>query len=319
MASARAASDGSDGDGADKKLLEGLDTVTLAEEDRDGDKSELRWPSPGVGEAAWHFVRRWWWFGVTFLFGWSWNSPRPSSPRHKKVIIIGDSVAAGYGDYTTCLGAPGVLRHVRRDALIDPRVRLNWSFLNYGAYGSTSADWRPDCKVPPRVSRFGPAFGRCRRDRRSLWKRTFSDPRLADVDVVVVCVGINDGAAGLSPKDTADNIRSITRALSARRPRPAEVVVCSMPLRWRLSRASGTGGDAFRADRERARLVRQAVTAEKGAVVGADLASAAYNRPNLYTPDALHFSADGYRRWASDLLEALVLAMVRVEWQRWVK
>jgi len=249
---------------------------------------------------------------------------KPSSKFHHKVAIIGDGVAAGFGDYVTCLATPGLARHISAIPSNEPAIRQSWTMLNCGVFGTTSEDWHPECKESPSALRmYGRGLGMLHSvvaaRPEPLWKRVFTDPRYKDAEIVIVCVGLNDSKFSSKPKDTKytqENVMAICKELAAQ---GKEVLVCTLPLRWRLHLEKKA--DLFEKDKERNELLKSAVYKldSKMVHIGADIGAGSFSNYPLYCADALHFSSNGYRRFAHELRETLVHAMVRIEARTWKK
>jgi len=246
---------------------------------------------------------------------------KQTSKFYHKVLVIGDSVAAGFGDYVTCLAPYGITRHLAVMVSKEHTVRQSWVFMNAGVCGSTSDDWHPDCKSSYDTSRSNGRFlgvldGLLFR-RRPLWRETFDDPSYNDAEIVIVCVGLEDSKYGVEAKNpirTRDNVRVICNELRAR---GKEVILCTLPLRWRLQDTKKN--EVFVKDKERNELLAGVIVSMKDPHLnlGCDLGSPEFCRQQLYTADAVHFCSEGYRKFASSIFTSLVPAMVRVEAKTW--
>mmetsp|Transcript_1181 Transcript_1181/g.1654 ORF Transcript_1181/g.1654 Transcript_1181/m.1654 type:complete len:300 (+) Transcript_1181:1-900(+) len=287
-------------------------------------KMEAKWPAPGLSGAIWHYIRVHWYYFVSYFFGNWWVASKPVSKFNHKVVFIGDGVAAGYGDYLTCVNTPGVVRHVDQRRRAEPSIRLNWKFLNCGVLGSTSDEWHPECKSPLSPFRsyglFWGAFDKyfCRR-RKPIFRQIFDDAKFNDAEIVVLCVGLNDskyGGKASEPKHTVENISAICKEL---RSRDKTVIVNTIPLRWRLKES--TTNDIFKQDSDRNSFIAQYINSlnDKRVILGADLGSGIFNNTDFYTADAIHFDSTGYRRFARELQNTLFPAMVRVEVEKCYK
>jgi len=153
--------------------------------------------------------------------------------------------------------------------------------------------------------------------RRPLWRETLDNPRYKDAEIVIVCVGLEDSRHGAEPKKpvrTRDNVRAICTAL---RSRGKEVILCTIPLRWRLQ--DEKKNNVFAKDKERNELLAGVVASagDPQLTLGCDLGSPEFCRQGLYTADAIHFCSEGYRKFAGAFKETLVPAMVRVEAKTW--
>ena len=68
--------------------------------------------------------------------------PKTNGPRHK-VIVMGDSLAMGLGDWILAGQVAGVAPSILKAAALDKQVRQRWYCLNRGNAGSSSEDWLP--------------------------------------------------------------------------------------------------------------------------------------------------------------------------------
>ena len=109
---------------------------------------------------------------------------KKSGLQQHKIVIVGDDIAAGVGDYVplgTAAGIAGYLEHyIRRD----PKIRQNWQIVNRGKTGTGSYDWMPGGDL------FQSVFG--------------NGQSTADSEIVVVITGGNDGSdRAAQPRDAA--------------------------------------------------------------------------------------------------------------------
>ena len=136
-----------------------------------------------------------------------------------------------------------------------------------------------------------------------LWRIEHGEVAGSGASTVVLLVGTNDLAGGVSPEQTAAGIEACVNAIRVRVPR-ATVAVMSL-----LPRGPGDGGSAIR------RLVaavnaRLAKLDDGKHVRYVDLTPAFVDfrgaiRPELFHPDLIHLSAAGYRAWSDALRPAL--------------
>jgi lysophospholipase L1-like esterase len=136
-----------------------------------------------------------------------------------------------------------------------------------------------------------------------LWRIENGEVEGSGAKTVVLEVGTNDLAIGTSPEATADGIAAAVRAIRARLPHATVVVMSVLP------RGPGDGSTPIRKlvarvnerlakldDGKRVRYLdfTPAFVDVKGAI-----------RPELYHPDLIHLSAEGYRAWSDTLRPAL--------------
>jgi len=118
----------------------------------------------------------------------------PQEPKRKRILVFGDSLTAGYG-----LG-----KEFAFPALVQKRIDeagLAYTMVNGGVSGDTSAGGL----------------------RRLAWN--IRQP----VDVFVLELGANDGLRGISPQETARNLKSIIDGVRAKYPE-VQIILAGMSL-----------------------------------------------------------------------------------------
>jgi lysophospholipase L1-like esterase len=70
---------------------------------------------------------------------------RKNSENAFGVVLIGDDIAEGIGDYVRLAKIPGLARRLQQDITNSPNIRLKkkWLVRSAGVAGSTSASWLP--------------------------------------------------------------------------------------------------------------------------------------------------------------------------------
>eukprot|EP00469_Lotharella_globosa_P009691 CAMPEP_0167780886 /NCGR_PEP_ID=MMETSP0111_2-20121227/5616_1 /TAXON_ID=91324 /ORGANISM="Lotharella globosa, Strain CCCM811" /LENGTH=274 /DNA_ID=CAMNT_0007671467 /DNA_START=35 /DNA_END=856 /DNA_ORIENTATION=+ len=272
-----------------------------------------QWTPPGFCDALWHFSKVQWYFFVTYFFGNWWTNVKPSTKFYHKVLVIGDSVAAGFGDYVTCLAPYGIINKTPRCHGFEGTHRKTG--LGIRERRSLRVDQRRLAPGVQVVLQHCPINGMLLGfldsllfRRRPLWRETLDNPRYKDAEIVIVCVGLEDSRHGAEPKKpvrTRDNVRAICTAL---RSRGKEVILCTIPLRWRLQ--DEKKNNVFAKDKERNELLAGVVASagDPQLTLGCDLGSPEFCRQGLYTADAIHFCSEGYRKFAGAFKETLVPA-----------
>ena len=76
------------------------------------------------------------------------TNPGPVTDRRHKVLVIGDSLGLGVGDWTVPGQVPGISPHLLQCIALDPAVRQRWFVLNRAVSGSSSLDWTPPTAPP---------------------------------------------------------------------------------------------------------------------------------------------------------------------------
>lgn len=117
-----------------------------------------------------------------------------AAPAQKKVVVLGDSIAAGYG-VDPEQAFPAVLQQKIEQA------HLPYQVVNAGVSGDTTAGGL----------------------RRLSW--VLKQP----VDVLVIELGGNDGLRGINPEDTRKNLQSIIDQTKAKYP-AAKIVISGMQM-----------------------------------------------------------------------------------------
>lgn len=209
--------------------------------------------------------------------------PRRSRHSHA-LLVLGDGIAAGLGDYTVMGANPGPAGRIGE--LVSHGVaRQQWAFISSGAAYSTSADWLPGSGAQ--------------------WAAHCSPERLAMFDVVLLAVGSHDDDAGIAPEQTAKNIEEICRHL---REHIAHISVAGLSPRIHLESSA-----------ERNALLQSFLKKNAGWLHrGPDLDHHAFQKDHLYSFDARHFNSAGHKLLAKEWVDLGVDNMVRkVEWGVW--
>jgi len=109
---------------------------------------------------------------------WSGETPATTAPAHHgRIVILGDSITAGYGLDDPAKAYPALLQ-----AKLD-QAGLHFEVVNAGVSGDTTAGGL----------------------RRVDWALS------RGADVLVIALGGNDGLRGLQPKQTEENLRGIVK------------------------------------------------------------------------------------------------------------
>jgi lysophospholipase L1-like esterase len=218
-----------------------------------------------------------------------------TTKQHRKLAIIGDGFAEGFGDYVTIGSVAGMASSlsscIRQDAL----VKMTWKVLNLGKSGTGTSDWIPSG---------------------DLFQSTFDHKAYADADIVLICLGANDARPGPkhnSPTDTVQNLKKMCAALQESGKR----VAVSTLLCAHENIAQSTSEQAW--NEETNKLLKnyfQECKNDKNPV----LPGPALNAPKLvarsqyYAFDGIHFNSAGYKMIGKDAKDALHSHIKAVEW-----
>ncbi|KAJ9454529.1 hypothetical protein DIPPA_08533 [Diplonema papillatum] len=218
----------------------------------------------------------------------------------RKILIIGDEFASGFGDWVTCGITPGYGKYLDAEIKAKEDVRFEWRAFSEGHPYSTSEEWLPDYKGKPASLGF-----LCWK--KNLFAASFGEGALhADCDCVVIHLGYNDKTP--DPEATAQNVMQIARALLEQGKR---VWICTMPTRGYLE--VGRVRRGWLLD-ERNQLLRKAVASagEEHVHLGPDIEQ--YKRNELFCFDSKHLASKGYKRIAKELYTIIKNSLINIEW-----
>jgi len=138
------------------------------------------------------------------------------SDSYHKILVIGDSIAEGFGDYLVCGAVPGVARRLERKIALSDEYRHEWTVCNRGFTGSCTRDWLPTAAAPQIKDRFGRMrwWLRVRREHHTLWKSVFNNPAYQDAEIVLVMLGSSDFMFEIDAQETCNNIIELSKTLS---------------------------------------------------------------------------------------------------------
>lgn len=217
------------------------------------------------------------------------------TPTTRTVLVIGDGVAEGVGDTMSHGGLAARMEVLFRSLRQDTKLRLNWHVYTAGKVLSTAADWEAGSDLLTGALIGGPH---------------------ARADVVALVVGSHD-----APADAAAGTDCVARAAEAAARLGKHVVVCGFPNYeeprselFELGRArrellvksleeaverlpDGAGTITWAVDIDK-------VLARRGDVIRVE---------NRFTT----LNSIGYRAFARELFDEVVLAAKKVEWAHW--
>ena len=220
-----------------------------------------------------------------------WASPAPPPPNFR-IALIGDGLAAGFGDWVT-LGWQGggqrLQRLLRSNAVSGLRGR--WTVVDCGVKGSTTADWLPT--------------GRCW----GHWPEA--------VDLFVVLLGREELAQVADADEAAavaERLRTIADALEDEHTGGEDEDGVVRVFTTTVTK-NGTQGGAGVLAAANAALRKRFEDAGQLAV---EVDGRRYDEAQLHnTRDFIHLSSKGYQQLAKDLAIGLAPALRKIEFQGW--
>jgi lysophospholipase L1-like esterase len=219
----------------------------------------------------------------------------PRTNQHRKIVIIGDGFAEGFGDYVTIGQVAGMASSLSSSIAQEAKVKMTWKVLNLGRSGTGTADWLPSG---------------------DLFKGIFEHKAYSDTDIVAICLGANDcrpGPKHFSPTDTVQNLKKICTALRENGKRVAvSTLLCAQE---NISQSS----DEQAWNDETNKLLKQYFMETKNES-NPVMPGPALNAPKLvarsqyYAFDGMHFNSAGYKMLGREAKEALFSHIKAVEW-----
>ena len=224
----------------------------------------------------------------------------------RKVLVIGDESALGFGDYVIATQTPGMAKHLQEEIRSHEDVRFKWRA--YSAYHicSTSEEWLPTCDTKPKALSWTQLWSG---KGKNLFEQTFREgARHGDCEAVILNLGVHD--TGADAESTARNLVAIAEELVRRGKR---VWINTLPTRGHLETGNAKRGWLL-AERNTAirRAVQKAHAAHGHIYLGADLET--YKRDELFCFDGVHLSSRGYRRIAKELYPLMKNPLINIEW-----
>mmetsp|Transcript_4962 Transcript_4962/g.16658 ORF Transcript_4962/g.16658 Transcript_4962/m.16658 type:complete len:286 (+) Transcript_4962:151-1008(+) len=234
----------------------------------------------------------------------------PETPRSHKVVVVGDGLAEGLGDWVTLLSSVGGIS-TRLEALLrrDPQVRTRWRVLNRGRNASTSRDWLPGRGA-------------------SLLDATLSSRGGRDASVVVVALGSEDVVRGehnlpvsalskdapYAEEDLAETVRNVRSVCEHLRARGVRVALCDLPTEGAV--IGRRRGHVRRMNRQ---LKQYAASTAGGAnpVLLVRVSDFKVQGASNRAFDGVHLNSGGYKALAGLVMEAVKPHALAVEWNMW--
>lgn len=211
------------------------------------------------------------------------------------VLVIGDGIAEGVGDSLARGGLAPRLQVLFDSLRRETNLTLRWHVFTAGRLHTTAADWAPGSALLERALVAGP---------------------YARAAVVALVIGAHDSGSQDAP-------RNIARTAEAAARLGKHVVVCAMPnFAERRTAAHALAvaqakvlGEALSEARERLRDAENAGTIDDSASFEKILARRGdvVRIENTFTT----LNSIGYRGFAREIFDHLVLAARKVEWAHW--
>eukprot|EP01064_Diplonema_japonicum_P009387 TRINITY_DN1688_c0_g1_i1.p1 TRINITY_DN1688_c0_g1~~TRINITY_DN1688_c0_g1_i1.p1 ORF type:complete len:270 (+),score=31.47 TRINITY_DN1688_c0_g1_i1:51-860(+) len=232
-------------------------------------RSILHWVWLAINEALWHprFFRK--------------------TKLKRKVVVVGDETAWGFGDWIVCTQTPGYAKYLQQEVASRKDFKFKWTVQSSGVSGATTDDWLP-----------GTGSGQ--------FEKHFDEHKGThfDADFVVLHLGFHD--KGIHPGKTAKNLMAIAEKLVSQGKR---VIIQLLPTR--------TADGKFRSGwilSERNTAIKALFKDLKDSHIylGADIES--FKRPELFCFDGFHLSSKGYRRVAKETYQVLKHPIINIEW-----
>ena len=254
--------------------------------------------------------------------------PSTCGSRHK-VVLVGDSMAFGVGDWILAGQVAGVAAPIQQAAALDDSVRQRWTMVNRGVAGSCCEDWKP----PSADSDGGDCF-----------KRVFGEGGVGrDAEVVVVMLGLSNvlrdeaglplhamkrnfqSASALYPEDELSAVAKGVRALAEHlRRQGKKVAIVDLPTTGAVVSTFGQG-KVKRINRQLKQICKYDLN-EAGKVVDGNTNPALYiplgsnykvMKPEHRAFDSLHLNHKGYKVLGVEIYNAIKPMLINCEWKTW--
>eukprot|EP01061_Rhynchopus_euleeides_P021450 TRINITY_DN34986_c0_g1_i1.p2 TRINITY_DN34986_c0_g1~~TRINITY_DN34986_c0_g1_i1.p2 ORF type:complete len:324 (+),score=147.59 TRINITY_DN34986_c0_g1_i1:43-972(+) len=220
----------------------------------------------------------------------------------RKVVIIGDEAALGFGDWIICSETPGFAKYITSEIKQGEHVRFQWRAFSSSHIASTSDEWLPEHEGKPSFLGW-----LCRG--KNLFEATFGEgARHADADAVVIMVGSHDTTK--DPEATGRNVVAIAEKLAGMGKR---VWINTVPTKGHLGAGRAKAGWVLCERNQGIRkFVTEAQKAQPHIYHGVDVEL--YKRDELFAFDSVHLSSKGYRRIAKELYPLMKNPLINIEW-----
>lgn len=233
-----------------------------------------------------------------------------TSSTAKQIVVIGDDLAYGVGDWATLMGYPGIHRRFNEQLAREEGRKvlfrgITWLAYCYAKAGSTTGDWLPNRMRQAAVDRRTCHFDQCF-DR-------YIGKFAKGADIVCIMLGSRDRC---EPEETVTNLRAIALELVKR---GKYVLLATIPVSGTIRRHQ----EALRRFTLRNQLLEamvEGLQTELGAVPGYTGVHAVSLGRMLFEDRMFCFgdrflSGSGYSRVATQFLEQLMPIMRAVEFR----
>ena len=229
--------------------------------------------------------------------------------RKRNIVVIGDSIAAGFGDWIKMGQNAGVVWRLKEQIAADENIVLKWKLWNCGHFAATSDEWNPSALTPPKYMAWTVGW-------KPLFHRVFGGASsTAESDVVIVIVGSFDcryTKEGREVKYTTDNLHAITKALVENR---KYVIICHLlDIRYQDEKDEElTFMGRHQKKNQSIYHSQTGLVAEFPGKVfeGANMTDVSYTRPRLL--DGVHLNTQGYEKLANELYPILKKVILRIQ------
>jgi hypothetical protein len=233
-----------------------------------------------------------------------------TSSNAKQILVIGDDLAYGVGDWATLVGYPGIHRRFNEYILAQANKKIlfrgiTWISYCFAKSGSTTGEWLPNRMRDAKVDRTTCYFDQCFDKYIGKYGR--------GAEIVCIMLGMRDRC---EPEETVANLRAIVVELLKR---GRFVLLATLPVPPRIR----SNHEAHRRFILRNQLIEQmmeGVKAEYGEVSGY---TGAYVIPigrmsfedRMFCFGDRFLSGSGYTRCASQFIDQLAPTMRAVEFR----
>ena len=226
--------------------------------------------------------------------------------RPNNIVIIGDSLAAGFGDWITTGVNGGLASRLKKYLAEDESLVLPWKVWNCGHFAATSDEWHPDALTGPMYMAWTVGW-------RQLFDSVFGEKagRTKDAKIVVLAVGSFDCRRTIEGREiefTKRNIHAIAERLVEM---GKYVIICSLlDIRYKEDSAREK---SFMGRHQYKNSAIYAMTKEFSGTVfeGTNLTHVNFLRPRCL--DGIHLNTEGYNLMAEEICPIIKQTILRVQ------
>eukprot|EP01088_Endostelium_zonatum_P012283 TRINITY_DN26467_c0_g1_i1.p1 TRINITY_DN26467_c0_g1~~TRINITY_DN26467_c0_g1_i1.p1 ORF type:complete len:305 (+),score=35.18 TRINITY_DN26467_c0_g1_i1:49-963(+) len=281
--------------------------------------------------SLYNFIFVVWLYFVRAIFRNPVSFYKKASKLHHKIVIIGDGIVEGQGDwkrlFNTSLGLGSRLEKLV--AANKTKHRQFWQVADLSESGSTSYDWAP-------LESGNKGF--------TFYERYFGNASsfVYDSEIVIVCIGSEDHKVSQirhrrlggmvenpnennwgNPEKTAENISRLCERLY-----DLGKIVVLTPLpgsgdnlgsRFRIRKLNQLLRDwVFQFNHQKKSKAKQESNDKKPSgelLLGPDWEKDKLVKQGITSDNLLHLSSNGFDKWSSEFMELLEKPILRVEWK----